>query len=240
MKLTVLIDADNISASDAKEIFDIAEKLGEIITCRAFGDVTVFSGKDGWKEPVRNFAIEARPQVSNIDRKNTADFALIIDAMDCLFSGRYDGFVLVSSDSDFTSLAQRIRDEDKNVYGIGDERAPVSFRKACTEFFELKPKAAQSIVKASAKAVNPPKMPSPTKAKPESSTTIAPKPPTEFQIVVADLRQRKCKKVSTLQNWLMKNLKKTAGETEKIIKAMKSLGFISIDENNKVTWLNMK
>ena len=70
-------------------------------------------------------------------------------------------------------------------------------------------------------------------------TTATPKQPTEFQIIVADLQKRKCKKLVTLQNWLMKNLKKPADETEKIIKAMKSRGFISIDENNKVTWLNM-
>lgn len=97
MRLAVLIDADNISGTDVKEVFDIAERLGEAITRRAFGNVTIFSGKGGWKEPVRNFAIEARPQVGNVDRKNAADFALVIDAMDCLYSGRYDGLVLVSS-----------------------------------------------------------------------------------------------------------------------------------------------
>ena len=138
MKLVVLIDADNISPFYADDVFTIVERHGEAITRRAFGNVTVFTGTAGWKDAVRKYAIEARPQVSNIDRKNTADFALIIDAMDCLASGRYDGFVLVTSDSDFTSLAQRLRNEDKAVYGIGDNRACISFRKACTEFFELK------------------------------------------------------------------------------------------------------
>ena len=239
MRLAVLIDADNISWTDAKEVFDIAERLGEAITRRAFGNVTIFSGKDGWKEPVRNFAIEARPQVSNVDRKNAADFALVIDAMDCLYSGRYDGLVLVSSDSDFTSLAQRIRNDGKAVYGIGDGRASISFRKACTEFFELKPKEALPIVSAQPGATNPPQTPQPAKVAPAPLTSATPRQPTEFQKIVADLQKRKCKKLVTLQNWLMKNLKKPADETEKIIKAMKSRGFISIDENNKVTWLNM-
>ena len=188
---------------------------------------------------MRNFAIEARPQVSNVDRKNAADFALVIDAMDCLYSGRYDGLVLVSSDSDFTSLAQRIRNDGKAVYGIGDGHAPISFRKACTEFFELKPKEALPIVSAQPEATNPPQTPQPAKVAPAPLTTATPKQPTEFQEIVADLQKRKCKKLVTLQNWLMKNLKKPADETEKIIKAMKSRGFISIDENNKVTWLNM-
>ena len=140
MKLVVLIDADNISPFYADDVFTIVERLGEAITRRAFGNVTVFTGTAGWKDAVRKYAIEARPQVSNIDHKNTADFALIIDAMDCLASGRYDGFVLVTSDSDFTSLAQRLRNENKAVYGIGDNRACISFRKACTVFFELKEK----------------------------------------------------------------------------------------------------
>ena len=237
MKLAVLIDADNISSTYAEEVFAIAESLGEVITRRAFGNVTVFIGKDGWKEPVRNYAIEARPQVSNVDRKNTADFALIIDAMDSLVSGRYDGFVLVSSDSDFTGLAQRIGNEGKAVYGIGDERAPVSFRKACKKFFELKEDDAKYCANAQDAHQNEPASSQDSNPNAEQAVASVTKPPTEFQKIVADLQKRKCKKLATLQNWLMKNLKKSELETEKIIKAMKSRGFISIDENNRVTWL---
>lgn len=85
------------------------------------------------------YALEAYPQVPNTGYKNNADFALIIHAMDLLAKGRYDGFVIVSSDSDFTSLAIRIRNEMIPVYGIGDSRACASFRRACTEFVELTP-----------------------------------------------------------------------------------------------------
>ena len=177
MKLAVLIDADNINPADAEEVFAIASRLGEVITRRAFGNITVFTGKDGWKEQVRLHAIHAFPQVSNIDRKNTADFALIIDAMDCLASQRYDGFVLVSSDSDFTSLAQRLRDDDKAVYGIGDERAPTSFRNACSEFFELTTREKTT----DAKAANAPAatVEAPPVAPPPAKQPAPEPPPTE-------------------------------------------------------------
>lgn len=85
------------------------------------------------------YALEAYPQVPNTGYKNNADFALIIHAMDLLAKSRYDGFVIVSSDSDFTSLAIRIRNEMIPVYGIGDSRACASFRRACTDFVELTP-----------------------------------------------------------------------------------------------------
>ena len=280
MKLALLIDADNIAPSNAEEIFSIANKLGETITRRAFGNISVFSGKDGWKEAVREYAIEARPQVTNLDRKNTADFALIIDAMDCLASGRYDGFVLVSSDSDFTSLAQRLRNDDKAVYGIGDSRALVSFRNACTQFFDVGEKKALtsentpqctssttscasdvSCTQAPIAEATPPLLPvvetmcpppPSAEATPQSPSKLSspkvtspvnpsspqtPKPQSLFLEVVATLRKQKCKKVETLRNWLVKNMKKPAAEAERIIKAMKKQKLISVDEKGKVTWL---
>lgn len=219
-KLAVLIDADNIGAAEAAAIFGRATRLGEPITRRAYGNLAVFSGKTGWKEPVRQYAIEARPQVSNVDRKNTADFALILDAMDFLATGRYDGFVLVSGDSDFTSLAQRLRNEDKAVYGMGNANAPASFRSACTEFFELGAKKA---------AAKPSPAPSPAASK------TAP-PQTEFLQIAAKLRKQGCRKAATLRNTLVKSLKKPPEEAEKIIAAMKTRKLIALDDNGKVTW----
>ncbi len=258
-KLALLIDADNISSDLASQIFDIIASLGEAITKRAFGDISVFNGKDGWKEPVRQYAIEAFPQVSNVDRKNTADFSLIINAMDCLASGKYDGFVLASNDSDFTSLAQRLRNDNKLVYGMGDERATISFRSACTRFFELTrpcstcevintplvaepvkaPAEAPTLLSASCPSVSPIQNEKPTVS---SSVVDVPvsasaKAPTEFKRIVAILQKQKCKKLVTLQHALH-TLQKPDKDIEKIIKAMKSQGYISIDENNRITWLD--
>lgn len=245
MKLAVLIDADNISAASAKEILAKVAELGEPITKRAFGNITAFSGKEGWKNAVRQFGLDARPQLSNVDRKNTADFAMIINAMDCLASGKYDGFVLVSSDSDFTSLAQRLRDDDKQVFGIGDDRAPVSFRMACTQFINLTAPTVKIPVQPAPHKVEAPVPATPT---PASAPTMVPplvppvdisKEPTPFQKIVECLQKQKCRKLATLQNSLA-NLKKTPEETEKIIRVMKAKGIIVVDEeNDKIAWKNV-
>lgn len=138
--LAVLIDADNINASYAGEIFDvIGKRWGRAVTKCTYGNLSAFYGAKGWKEAVLQYALEAYPQVPNTGYKNNADFALIIHAMDLLAKSRYDGFVIVSSDSDFTSLVIRLRNEMIPVYGIGDGRACASFRRACTEFVELTP-----------------------------------------------------------------------------------------------------
>ena len=242
MKLALLIDADNIKPSDAEEIFTIAKELGDAITRRAFGNVTAFTGKDGWKEAVREYGIEACPQVTNIDRKNTADFALIIDAMDLLHSGRYDGFVLVSSDSDFTSLAHRLRNEGKVVYGIGDDRAPKSFCASCTKFFEVRKKEDKATEEPAQKESAPSELQQNQPSAPENQpkkVTPSSTGKTEFKTIVAALRKQKCKKLQTLRNSL-KNCKKEGEEAERIIRAMKNGGYISVDENDKITWLDKK
>ncbi len=100
--------------------------------------VSCFSATDGWTKAQREFGIVARPQVSNITHKNVADIALVIDAMTILYKSHCEGICIVSSDSDFTALAAKIREEGKAVYGIGEAKTPDSFRKACTEFFVLR------------------------------------------------------------------------------------------------------
>lgn len=135
--LAVLIDADNISPSSMEGIFKIVCALGEPIVRRAYGMVSCFSGTDGWAPVLRENGIVACPQVSNVMHKNAADIALVIDAMSLLYKGPCKGFCIVSSDSDFTGLAAKIREEGKYVYGFGDSKAPASFRSACTKFFEI-------------------------------------------------------------------------------------------------------
>ncbi len=135
--LAVLIDADNISPASVADIFKTVRGLGEPIVRRAYGMVSCFSSTDGWAAVLRENGIVACPQVSNVTHKNAADIALVIDAMALLYKGPCKGFCIVSSDSDFTGLAAKIREEGKYVYGFGDSRAPASFRSACTKFFAI-------------------------------------------------------------------------------------------------------
>ncbi|MEX0758217.1 MAG: NYN domain-containing protein [Tistlia sp.] len=131
--LAVLIDADNTSARYAAAIFDEIAALGEANVRRIYGD---FSGGrlGGWDGAVQSLAILQHQQRSNTTGKNAADIALVIDAMDLMYKGRLDGFCLVSSDSDFTRLAQRLREDGLAVYGFGERKTPEAFRNACTRF----------------------------------------------------------------------------------------------------------
>ena len=131
--LAVLIDADNTSPGFAQAIFDEIVTLGEANVRRIYGD---FSGSRlaGWNEAVKSLAILQHQQRSNTTGKNASDIALVIDAMDLMHKGRLEGFCLVSSDSDFTRLAQRLREEGMVVYGFGEQKTPEAFRHACSRF----------------------------------------------------------------------------------------------------------
>jgi uncharacterized LabA/DUF88 family protein len=134
--LAVLIDADNTSPKYTKAIFDEIATLGEASVRRCYGD---FSSQQmaGWSRVQAEFGLVPHHQPANTVGKNASDIALVIDAMDLLHSGRFDGFVLVSSDSDFTRLASRIREQGLDVYGMGMEKTPNAFRKACKRFIYL-------------------------------------------------------------------------------------------------------
>ena len=131
--LAVLIDADNTSARYAHAIFEEIVKLGEANVRRIYGD---FSGNRlaSWDGAIQSLAILQHQQRSNTTGKNASDIALVIDAMDLMHKGRLDGFCLVSSDSDFTRLAQRLREDGLVVYGFGERKTPEAFRNACTRF----------------------------------------------------------------------------------------------------------
>jgi hypothetical protein len=131
--LAVLIDADNTSPRHAQAIFEEIATLGEASVRRCYGD---FSSQrmSGWSDKVASLGLVPHHQPANTVGKNASDIALVIDAMDLLHSGRFDGFVLVSSDSDFTRLASRIREHGLAVYGIGEKKTPDAFRQACKRF----------------------------------------------------------------------------------------------------------
>ena len=134
--LAVLIDADNTSARYAQALFEEIVKLGGANVRRIYGD---FSGSRlaGWDAAIQSLAILQHQQRSNTKGKNAADIALVIDAMDLMHKGRLDGFCLVSSDSDFTRLAQRLREDGLAVYGFGERKTPEAFRNACSRFIYL-------------------------------------------------------------------------------------------------------
>ncbi|MEQ8368656.1 MAG: NYN domain-containing protein [Roseicyclus sp.] len=131
--LAVLIDADNTSYKHAKAIFDEIAGFGEASVRRIYGDFSS-SHMKGWSAVQAEFGIVPHHQPANTVGKNASDIALVIDAIDLMHSGRFDGFVLVSSDSDFTRLASRIREQGLDVYGIGQQKTPDAFRKACKRF----------------------------------------------------------------------------------------------------------
>ena len=134
--LSVLIDGDNTSPRYAKPLFDEIATLGEASVRRVYGD---FSSPqmNGWSRVQAEFGIVPHHQPANTVGKNASDIALVIDAMDLMHSGRFDGFVLVSSDSDFTRLASRIREQGLDVFGMGMQKTPDAFRKACKRFIFL-------------------------------------------------------------------------------------------------------
>jgi uncharacterized LabA/DUF88 family protein len=132
-RLAVLIDADNASAKIADGLFEEIAKIGEASVRRIYGDFSSTRSK-AWADILSKHAIIPQQQFAYTTGKNASDITLVIDAMDLLHSGRFDGFCLVSSDSDFTRLAARIREQGVGVFGFGEQKTPESFRQTCSRF----------------------------------------------------------------------------------------------------------
>ncbi|MCR5187934.1 MAG: NYN domain-containing protein [Treponema sp.] len=131
-KIAVLIDAENTQAKKISSVLQEISLYGHIITKRAYSDWTK-SSKD-WENVIKDNAITPIQQFSNTKGKNSSDITLVIDAMDLLYSRKYDTFVIVSSDSDFTKLVTRIHDDEIKVIGVGEQKTPQSLIKACDTF----------------------------------------------------------------------------------------------------------
>ena len=136
LKLAVLIDADNAQPGLAEGLLAEVAKYGTAHVKRAYGDWTSTSLK-GWKEQLLTQSIQPIQQFAYTIGKNATDAAMVIDAMDLLYSGRFDGFCIVSSDSDFTRLAARIRESGLIVYGFGERKTPKPFVAACDKFIYI-------------------------------------------------------------------------------------------------------
>ena len=136
VRLAVLIDSDNTTASVTTELLDEIAKYGTPTIKRAYGDFSR-SNLSGWTRELNARAIRAIHQNAFTTGKNSTDSALIIDAMDLLYANNVEAFAIVTSDSDFTSLAMRLRESGKTVYGLGRERTPMSLQNACDQFIDL-------------------------------------------------------------------------------------------------------
>ncbi|RZG70717.1 NYN domain-containing protein [Acinetobacter sp. WCHAc060033] len=132
-KIVVLIDADNAQYSKIESILEEIAARGQIITKRAYGDWSQETLKN-WKTILNTLAIQPIQQFAYTSGKNATDSSIIIDAMDLLYGNRHDTFVIVSSDSDFTRLASRLRESEIFVIGFGQSKTPVAFRNACDDF----------------------------------------------------------------------------------------------------------
>jgi uncharacterized LabA/DUF88 family protein len=132
-KLAVLIDAENASANLIEPLLGEVAKYGTAYVKRIYGDWTSLQ-LSGWKDKLHRLAIQPIQQFRYTTGKNSTDSALIIDAMDLLYTQNFDGFCIVSSDSDFTPLASRIRESGLVVYGFGEKKTPEAFVRACDKF----------------------------------------------------------------------------------------------------------
>jgi uncharacterized LabA/DUF88 family protein len=136
LRLAILIDADNAPRTALREIMSEVTVYGTPTIKRIYGDWTA-PNMGSWKPLLLEHAISPVQQYSYTTGKNSTDSAMIIDAMDILYSGNSDGFVLVSSDSDFTRLATRLREAGKKVFGLGERKTPQPFIAACDKFIYI-------------------------------------------------------------------------------------------------------
>lgn len=135
-KVAILIDGENISSKYVSIIINEANSLGNVIYKRIYGNWTT-TVLNSWKQTVLDYSIQPVQQYSNTVGKNASDSSLIIEAMDLLYSGKLDCFCIVSSDSDFTRLAARLRESEMYVMGMGEQKTPRSFISACNKFSYL-------------------------------------------------------------------------------------------------------
>lgn len=162
--LAMLIDADNVPAKYAEAILKEVASIGEPALRRVYGDWS--SGRlKGWTDKILSLGLVAHQQTANTSGKNASDIGLVIDAMDILHARRFDGFVLVSSDSDFTSLANRLREDGLMVIGIGEKKTPEPLRNVCNRFIFIENLTSEEVEEETGKPV-------PTKERPSKAAKL--------------------------------------------------------------------
>ncbi|WP_026186048.1 NYN domain-containing protein [Thioalkalivibrio thiocyanodenitrificans] len=186
-RLAVLIDADNAQASVIEGLLAEIARFGEATVKRIYGDFTVPTSSS-WRKVLQQYAIKPVQQFAYTTGKNATDSTLIIDAMDLLYTRQFDGFCLITSDSDFTGLAMRLREEGLTVLGFGEKKTPDAFRNACHKFVfteVLRPNSADDPTAFAKKAKNDQKTTSP------QFTAVVAEPKQKFpkKFVLAALEQ---------------------------------------------------
>ena len=187
LRLAVLIDADNAQAAVIEGLLAEIARFGEATVKRIYGDFTAPTSAS-WKKVLQKYAIKPVQQFAYTTGKNATDSTLIIDAMDLLYTRKFDGFCLITSDSDFTGLAMRLREEGLTVLGFGEKKTPEAFRNACHKFLfteVLRPSTATEPVAQPQKAENDQKTSQPLP--PTETTEIKQEFPKKF--VLAALEQ---------------------------------------------------
>ncbi|MBU0594724.1 MAG: NYN domain-containing protein [Pseudomonadota bacterium] len=187
LRLAVLIDADNAQAAVIDGLLAEIARFGEATVRRIYGDFTSPTSSS-WKKVLQRYAIKPVQQFAYTTGKNATDSTLIIDAMDLLYTRKFDGFCLITSDSDFTGLAMRLREEGLTVLGFGEKKTPEAFRNACHKFVfteVLRPGATADSVS------QPPRVEAEQKPMPSPTTTEATESRLEFpkQFVLTALDQ---------------------------------------------------
>jgi hypothetical protein len=185
--LAVLIDGDNAQASVIEGLLAEIARFGEATVRRIYGDFTSPTSSS-WKKVLQRYAIKPVQQFAYTTGKNATDSTLIIDAMDLLYTRKFDGFCLITSDSDFTGLAMRLREEGLTVLGFGEQKTPDAFRNACHKFVfteVLRPDATAESVGL------PPQVEAEQRPIPPQTTTEATEPKVKFpkQFVLAALEK---------------------------------------------------
>src|SRR5688500_12669721 len=176
-RLAVLIDADNAQPSVIEGLLAEVAKYGVASVKRIYGDFTS-TRMTQWKKALLKHSISQVQQFAYTSGKNATDSSLIIDAMDLMYTRRFDGFCLVSSDSDFTRLAQRLREEGLTVYGFGERKTPDAFVQACDKFIYTEVLRAQTPAVVPVKPEKSAPAPAKPKAKARKSAPIAAAEPT--------------------------------------------------------------
>src|SRR5688572_18004160 len=179
-RLAVLIDADNAQPAVIGGLLAEVAKYGVASVKRIYGDFTS-NQQSQWKKALLKHSISPVQQFAYTSGKNATDSSLIIDAMDLMYTGRFDGFCLVSSDSDFTRLAQRLREEGLTVYGFGERKTPEAFVAACDKFVYTELLRAEPVAAAPAKAASA----KPAPSKPAVKKAPGPPPPKAASPVAA-------------------------------------------------------
>lgn len=187
MRLAVLIDADNAQAAVIEGLLTEVAGLGEAVVKRIYGDFTS-PHSAAWKKVLQRHAIKPVQQFAYTTGKNATDSTLIIDAMDLLYTRSFDGFCLVTSDSDFTGLAMRIREEGLQVIGFGESKTPEAFRNACHRFVltEILRPGNDLVPPAAAAESEAPSVPA---TKPIVVDQVVPKPEVPKQFLLTALEQ---------------------------------------------------